>query len=171
MEPGRRSFLRGALLTEAGRERVRRHSKPLGPLPPAIAGTLAQDDCRACEQHCLSACMQRIVRIHPEDHRLAGLPYLDFTETGCTFCGDCSEVCPLDISTISRVQRLGTARILQDQCLAWNGIICMSCISACRFDALSMDPQRRPVIDAAHCTACGFCIGRCPVQAVAVTAN
>jgi ferredoxin-type protein NapF len=168
MEPGRRSFLRGALLTEEGRERTVRHSKPLGPLPPGMAGALAQDGCRACERYCVSACTQRIVYIHPEDHRLAGLPYLDFTQAGCTFCGDCSAACPVDIPAISSTQRLGSARLNQVECLAWNSIICMSCIGACRLGALSMDRQRRPTMDADHCTGCGFCVARCPVQALEV---
>lgn len=168
MEPGRRSFLRGALLTEEGRERTRRQSRPLGPLPPGMAGALAQDGCRTCEQYCVSACTQRIVRIHPEGHRLAGLPYLDFTQAGCTLCSECSEACPVDIPAISAAEQLGSARLDQAQCLAWNNIICMSCISACRLDALITDRQRRPKVDAERCTGCGFCVSRCPVHALQV---
>lgn len=171
MDADRRSFLRGALLTKQGREQTLRQRKPLGPLPPGMAGLLDQDSCRGCQQYCVSACRQDIVRIHPEEHRLAALPYLDFTQAGCTFCGDCTANCPIGAPTIRPAQRLGSARIAQEKCLAWNTIICTSCIGACQLHALVMDRLRRPGVDTDYCSGCGSCVARCPVQALEVKAE
>lgn len=163
--------MRGALLTKEGRAQAQRQRRALGPAPPGMAGALQQDTCRQCQQYCVSACAQKIIRIHAEDHQLVGLPYLDFAGAGCTFCGDCSGSCPVIEPGGLPVQRLGTARIVQERCLAWNSILCMSCISACERQALMMDQLRRPVVDPGSCNGCGSCVGRCPAQALEVTAQ
>lgn len=43
-----------------------------------------------------------------------------------------------------------------------------SCVKACRFDALSMGPDRLPVVDASKCTACGKCVSACPRGLIAL---
>jgi Na+-translocating ferredoxin:NAD+ oxidoreductase RNF subunit RnfB len=40
---------------------------------------------------------------------------------------------------------------------------CGDCVAACKFGALSMDPETGlPVVDEAKCTACGACVKACP---------
>lgn len=40
---------------------------------------------------------------------------------------------------------------------------CGDCVAACKFDAISMDPQTGlPVVDQEKCTACGACVKACP---------
>ena len=40
---------------------------------------------------------------------------------------------------------------------------CGDCVEACKFGALSMDPETGlPVVDEAKCTACGACVKACP---------
>ena len=40
---------------------------------------------------------------------------------------------------------------------------CGDCVAACKFDAISMDPQTGlPVVDQEKCTACGACAKACP---------
>ena len=40
---------------------------------------------------------------------------------------------------------------------------CGDCVAACRFGALSMDPETGlPVVDERKCTACGACVRACP---------
>jgi Na+-translocating ferredoxin:NAD+ oxidoreductase RNF subunit RnfB len=40
---------------------------------------------------------------------------------------------------------------------------CGDCVSVCKFDAISMDPDTGlPVVDETKCTACGACVKACP---------
>ena len=41
-----------------------------------------------------------------------------------------------------------------------------SCVQACPFGALSMGPNRIPVIDESKCVACGKCVETCPKQII-----
>lgn len=167
MDIGRRNFLNGAALTRAGREAAARRQRPLGPLPPWMQDLPQQDACRACPQACVTACEQDIIRIHPPGHVLAGLPWLDFSAAGCTFCGGCTEACPLDHARdVPPV--LGRVRLMQGRCLAWNNVICLSCLGACQTRALRLDRQQRVNVAAERCNGCGMCVSRCPVEALAV---
>jgi ferredoxin-type protein NapF len=56
----------------------------------------------------------------------------------------------------------------ESECMAWNGVVCMSCRLACRDEAIAMDPRGRPSVDREACTGCGLCIDVCPPRAIAV---
>lgn len=167
-DPVRRGLLRGEFLTREGRQRVERRNGRLGPWPPGLQA--AAESCRQCSGPCEPACPLEVVRFHPLGHGLAGEPYLDFTLAGCTFCGECLEACPqrqaVAPGSTGRVR--GEARLNRDRCLAWNGVLCMSCLGRCEPRALAMDRRRRLVIDAERCTGCGACVAPCPVSALAV---
>jgi Na+-translocating ferredoxin:NAD+ oxidoreductase RNF subunit RnfB len=46
---------------------------------------------------------------------------------------------------------------------AYGCLGCGDCVSACKFDAIKMDPETGlPVVDEALCTACGACSKACP---------
>lgn len=45
---------------------------------------------------------------------------------------------------------------------AWGCLGLGDCEAACAFDAIPMDAQSLPVVDAARCTACGDCVDVCP---------
>ncbi len=58
---------------------------------------------------------------------------------------------------------------LDDNCLAWRSIACMTCREACPEDAIRMRIVRGgavPELDATRCTGCGECIPPCPVSAI-----
>lgn len=60
----------------------------------------------------------------------------------------------------------GLAVVDRGACIAWNGVICISCRTACDEQAITVDRQQRPAIVEAACTGCGVCIDLCPSQAI-----
>lgn len=167
VDPARRAFLRGAPLTEEGRRDFRRSQSPLGPRPPWLPAGVGPEICAGCEAPCIQACPPGIMRRYGPAHRLAGAIHLWFGEAGCTLCGDCAEVCPHTPAADGR-PRLGTARLERERCLAWNGVVCMSCITRCEARALHRDARGRVDLVAGRCTGCGRCVSACPADAVAV---
>jgi ferredoxin-type protein NapF len=117
----------------------------------------------------VTACGPAIIRLHPDDHERAGIPYLDFSTTGCTYCAACAEACPMDIevSTADRPQ-LGKAQLNRDVCIAWDEVICRMCSDRCDYDAISTVHQRRAQVDNAICNGCGMCVAVCPVNALSI---
>jgi len=169
VDTGRRQFLRGAALTREGRARAARLQSPLGPAPPWMPDLLQRHGCDGCDQRCASACEQDIIRFHPREHALAGFAYLAFGDGGCTLCGECVEACPLDFPRDGPAPRLGTAQIERGRCLAWQDVICLSCLNACPVRALRRETDSRGIAVAAdRCNGCGMCVRVCPVDALAV---
>ena len=171
VDPGRRGFLRGKFLTREGREDVRRQVQLLGPLPPALSpGLVQRNPCEDCDCPCLHACEPAIIHLHPPGHRFRGIPFLSFESGTCTFCNACVEACPLEHNQPEGPTRLGTALLDRQSCMAWNGVICLSCQSACDYRAVTMDPRGRPLIQTEACTGCGACVRVCPAKAIRIPA-
>lgn len=169
MDPGRRAFLRGSLLTRAGRRAEHARQHPLGPPPPWHRGLALEAHCPACSGPCVSACEPGIIRLHPADHERVGLPYLDFSGAGCTFCKACVAACPLEIDTAQEpAPRPGMARLNRSACIAWNDVICMACSTRCDYRAITTAHQRRPQVVEERCTGCGMCVSACPVNALRI---
>jgi len=165
----RRAFLRGSFLRKNTTGKNRRERAPLGPPPPALTPELARTQpCIGCPGPCVESCEAGIILRHPEGHALAGLAYLSFDHAGCTFCNDCVEGCRLQTGD-ALVTRLGTAQLDRDACIAWDGVICMSCRLACTDAAIVMDRRSRPSVDEDACTGCGLCVSVCPPRAIRVT--
>jgi len=130
----RRAFLRGALLTRAGRAAEAVRQQPLGPPPPWHQGLALADYCPGCPHPCTDTCEPGIIRLHPKDHEWAGLPYLDFSHSGCTFCQACVVACPIDIEVTADTRPvIGTAQLNRNTCIAWDDVICMSCSGRCDY--------------------------------------
>ena len=169
IDGGRRAFLRGAYLTREGRAEEKKRQNPLGPVPPWHRGLALATECIGCAQPCVASCEPGIIRIHPQTHAHAGIPYLDFKTGGCTFCQACVEACPIDISVADNATpRIGTASLNRNSCIAWQDIICMSCSNACDDKAITTSYQRRAQVDAERCTGCGKCVAVCPVNALTI---
>lgn len=168
MDAGRRGFLRGRFLTRQGREAMARERLPLGPYPPCHGGRLEPAVCAACGHPCVAACEAAILRLHEGDHTLAGVPYLDVSKTGCSFCGACAEACPeARLPVLPLPGALGVARLDPGRCLAINGVVCLACSQACDARAIALDARQRPRVTAG-CTGCGACVGSCPTRALSV---
>jgi ferredoxin-type protein NapF len=161
VDAGRRAFLRGRFPTARDRS--------LGPPPPALLGRAVEGNaCVRCDAPCVAACAPAIIRLHPEEHDLAGKPYLSFEAGGCTFCYDCVDTCPLETPQKASSARIGVAVLDWRACIVRDGVICMSCWSACDHAAVNRDARGRPGIDADACTGCGCCVSVCPTQATRI---
>lgn len=168
----RRAFLRGAYLSREGRAKEAKRQKPLGPPPPWHQGLPLNEHCIGCAHPCTTACEPAIIRLHPADHELDGLPYLDFSTSGCTFCKACVEVCPIKIELADSVAPdIGKAMVNRDTCIAWNDIICQSCIGRCDYRAISTPHMRRAEINMDLCNGCGMCVSVCPVNALSIDSH
>ncbi len=166
VDTSRRAFLRGTYFSHVGREGDKQKHLPLGPPPPWHQDKLDTDLCQDCDAPCLSACEPRIIKRYPDGHLLAGRPYLNFAESGCTFCGDCASACPMKLDYAGNPPKLGQVKLDIQSCLAWNDVFCISCRGHCDHGALSLDQRRRMHLDADACTGCGRCLPVCPNKAL-----
>jgi ferredoxin-type protein NapF len=170
VDGGRRAFLRGAFLSRNGRVGEVQRRLPLGPAPPWHRGQPLETHCPGCSHPCTAACDPGIIQRHPADHELAGVPYLDFSSAGCTFCKACVEACPMEFEVIDApAPRIGKARLNRDTCIAWDDVICMACSQRCDYQAITTVHQRRAQIDTEACTGCGMCVAVCPMDALEIT--
>ena len=127
--------------------------------------------CIRCEK-CYEACPRGvIVPAHIEDG-LLGMrsPALKFDADFCDYCADenggeplCVKVCPTGAlrSFDETAEKLGVAVVQKDRCVAYyQG--CVECQKACPFEAIALDGDGHPVVDADRCNGCGVCEDVCP---------
>ena len=131
---------------------------------------LFQNQCMRCETKvCASSCEEQIIVI-----RADGTPMLNFSKKGCTFCEACALACPENVLSLENLQTSETINakfiISPDTCVAHNGVICFSCKEPCIDDAILFNGMFNPVIDMDLCTGCGYCLSRCPTNAIGYNA-
>ncbi len=134
--------------------------------PYGVDESTFQSMCPTCESKaCATYCDEKIIVIGED-----GTPTLDFSKNGCTFCDECANVCDLGVlsleheATLERINAM--FRINFEACVAHQGVICNACKEPCIDDAILFNGMFNPVIDEDRCTGCGFCIARCPTQAI-----
>ena len=137
--------------------------------PYGLSESLFQSECVTCESKaCVASCDEEIIFILED-----GTPSLNFFKSGCTFCEDCASVCEPNVLSLDNThtsEKLNaTFRISTEGCVAHNDVICFSCKEPCIDDAILFNGMFNPVIDMDSCTGCGFCVARCPTQAIDFT--
>ena len=120
--------------------------------------------CTKCNE-CANACpVEAIFSAPPRFGSAAGTPMIDPMQAPCVMCEDtpCIAACEPNVLQAELGLRMGTAKIKQPHCLAFNGTICTVCSERCPVEgALALD-QGRPVINEQACTGCGVCQYVCP---------
>jgi len=125
-----------------------------------------QSECPSCpNKACVTSCDEKIIVILED-----GTPTLDFAKNGCTFCDACANVCDANVLSLENdvtSERINAMfRINFEGCVAHQGVICNACKEPCIDDAILFNGMFNPVIDEDRCTGCGFCMARCPTQAI-----
>jgi ferredoxin-type protein NapF len=139
--------------------------------PFALNESLFQSECTQCESKaCVASCDEKIIFIQAD-----GRPSLSFVHSGCTFCDDCANACDANVLSLAHTEnseKLNASFVISTTgCVAHNGVICFSCKEPCIDDAILFNGLFNPVIDKDKCTSCGFCLARCPTQAIDFTVN
>ncbi|GMB96441.1 4Fe-4S binding protein [Helicobacter sp. NHP22-001] len=121
------------------------------------------DECVECVGGCMGACPEKIIFKEPGQ-----VPHLDFSKSGCTFCGACLKACAECAGVLD--ESLGginaLALIDPDKCLGHQGVVCFACGDACKDKAIHFLGMFKPRVDLGVCTGCGFCVGVCPTEAI-----
>ena len=172
IDPRRRSFLRGRIAESVAPQ------APVVQRPPwALPQESFVDHCDRCRA-CVQACPLEVLKLGD-----GGFPEVVFSNRGCDFCGACERACkPRALDRAAAEARGAQAGLraawpgwqarIAPQCLALQKVECRICAEVC--DARAIRPQPAPGgvsqmrLDPAACTACGECVGVCPIGAVAV---
>lgn len=131
--------------------------------PPYFGDLNAFDiECQNCEGLCATSCQEQVIVIGEDK-----TPRLDFSQSGCTYCDDCALACKPNVLTLENKKLINAdVRISQTSCMSWEGVMCFSCKDPCLEDAIEFKAMFMPTINQDKCTACGFCISRCPSYAI-----
>ena len=134
--------------------------------PPYFKDLLDFDKCTTCEDKwCIGACELNIIDVNKD-----GVPTLNFTNSGCTYCDDCANDCDKDVLKLEYKQNIaGNIKIDVLKCMSWNQTMCFSCKDPCLDNAINFIGMFRPEINLNQCTMCGFCIKFCPTDAISIT--
>ncbi len=126
--------------------------------------SLFHNECNKCDAKCATVCEEEIIKI-AEDKT----PYLDFSNSGCTFCDECAIACEFEVLKIEYKKDIEADIIInQSTCISWDGVMCFSCKDPCLEDAIEFKAMFMPTIDMSKCNACGFCLNRCPTYAIEI---
>ncbi len=144
--------------------KVRDKEKPHLTRPPYFEDEeLFFKNCSDCDWLCAKVCETNVIKITQD-----GTPYLDFSQNGCTYCDECAKICPSEVLKLEHKKQIGAKiYINKSKCLSWDHTMCFSCKDPCLDDAIDFQALFMPIINQ-KCTSCGFCISRCPSDAIVV---
>ncbi len=128
--------------------------------PPYFSEEESFEKCIECDGVCATKCPEKIIVIVEKK------PQLDFSKRGCSYCDECANACEFDVLLLDEKRYVDCEVVInQSKCLSWQGVMCFSCKEPCLDDAIDFQAMFIPLINE-KCTSCGFCIGRCPADAI-----
>lgn len=112
---------------------------------------------------CKSSCPEGIIELFTikDGAKIVNTPYIDPNKSPCTFCQKCIDVCPNDALNHENILKIGTAKIIPQNCLTYKDVMCDYCKYACPVDGAIQLFQGKPVVDESLCTGCGQCVAAC----------
>ncbi|WP_423895867.1 ferredoxin-type protein NapF [Candidatus Pelagadaptatus aseana] len=170
MDSQRRAFLSGRF-REAGTP-VAAHAVPANVLPalPWFDQDRASNiDCSDCLK-CVTACPTKIIEISQ-----GGRVGVNFHRGECEFCRECADICPEQLFNPVNDSPWQLKAVIEDTCLANQGIVCQTCRDQCPSDAIDLTHRIGTApglsINSDNCNGCGACVAPCPESAIAITQN
>jgi ferredoxin-type protein NapG len=138
--------------------------------PGAVAEDQFLAGCTRCND-CAAACPHDAIR--PARARLgaiAGTPTIEPDTAACMMCEDfpCIQACDPGVLTDAIPPVMGTAKVTEQLCLAYQGTTCTVCSERCPVDGAIELLQGKPTIDEATCVGCGVCRFVCPAPENAI---
>jgi ferredoxin-type protein NapF len=141
---------------------AKKQENPLRP-PYFSDNSLFHNECNKCDAKCAAVCEEDIIKIADDK-----TPYLLFSLSGCTYCDKCAVACEFGVLQIENKKQI-SAKVTIDKakCLSWDHTMCFSCKDPCLDRAIDFQAMFMPTIND-KCTSCGFCISRCPTDAIQI---
>ena len=125
--------------------------------------SLFLNECSKCDAKCATVCEEDIIKITDDK-----TPYLSFSYSGCTYCDECAKACEFGVLKLEDKKAINAKVIInKTKCLSWNHTMCFSCKDPCLDNAIDFKAMFMAEIND-KCTACGFCISRCPTDAIEI---
>ena len=125
--------------------------------------SLFDKECIECrDTPCITFCEEDIIKLSDDK-----TPFLDFSDSGCTYCEECLNACPNSVLTQKEKKIEAKIEIDISKCISWDSVMCFSCKESCLDDAIDFLGVFRPEINT-KCTNCGFCVGVCPTNAIII---
>lgn len=171
-----RRNLFGALLrsvSEPAPEAATRTGRGVFPVirpPGAVREPLFLERCTKCNA-CVDACPHDAITHAPTRFRhAAGTPMIDPAVAPCRMCDDlpCITACPEDALVPDDLRPIATARLLDYNCLAYQGSFCTVCSEQCPEPGAIRIELGKPTFVEEPCTGCGICHFVCPAPTNAV---
>ncbi|WP_202820103.1 4Fe-4S dicluster domain-containing protein [Calderihabitans maritimus] len=175
----------GGLLAYAGLDMVKGPGRKLLRPPGAVPEKTFLGLCLRCGK-CAQACPYRAIKIAGAwAGASSGTPYITARKTPCYLCEDfhCIKACSSGaLREVAREEvAMGTARINQATCIAWQGMRCEVCYRRCPFMGKAIVIERfhnyatgkhavfGPVVKKEHCVGCGICEHVCITDVPSIT--
>lgn len=146
--------------------------KKLAALHPPLRppGAVPEDQflkmCIRCRK-CAEVCPYDSIKIADGSQGVKmGTPYINPRDIPCYLCMKCPPVCPSGALQPVRAKeqvKMGVARIDEETCLAYNGILCRACYERCPIyrEAIILSEEIYPKVVEEECTGCGICESVC----------